>query len=140
MKLNVEIECVILGALITIATDTMWRYKENKNKKKHNARMLYYDILSIEKYVNQHNQNRLGAYEDLRYNGEWQKILLELDYLSFKQIDCVYNLYDTVYDFNCSDEYSWRNECFDKISSIIKSKDFDNLMKKIQHKAEIKRG
>lgn len=140
MGFNIEIECVLLGALITVITDVIWHYMESKNKKRHSARMLYYDILSIKKYVDQHNQNRLEAYENLRYNREWQNILLELDFLSFKQVECVYNLYDTVYDFEYSDEYSWRYECFDKINKIITSKEFDDLMKKIQHKAKIRRG
>lgn len=140
MGFNIEIECVLLGALITIITDVIWHYMESKNKKRHSARMLYYDILSIKKYVDQHNQNRLETYENLRYNREWQNILLELDFLSFKQVECVYNLYDTVYDFEYSDEYSWRYECFDKINKIITSKEFDDLMKKIQHKAKIRRG
>ena len=140
MGFNIEIECVLLGALITIITDVIWHYMESKNKKRHSARMLYYDILSIKRYVDQHNQNRLETYENLRYNREWQNILLELDFLSFKQVECVYNLYDTVYDFEYSDEYSWRYECFDKINKIITSKEFDDLMKKIQHKAKIRRG
>lgn len=140
MGFNIEIECVLLGALITVITDVIWHYMESKNKKRHSARMLYYDILSIKKYVDQHNQNRLETYENLRYNREWQNILLELDFLSFKQVECVYNLYDTVYDFEYSDEYSWRYECFDKINKIITSKEFDDLMKKIQHKAKIRRG
>ena len=140
MGFNIEIECVLLGALITVITDVIWHYMESKNKKRHSARMLYYDILSIKKYVDQHNQNRLETYENLRYNREWQNILLELDFLSFKQVECVYNLYDTVYDFEYLDEYSWRYECFDKINKIITSKEFDDLMKKIQHKAKIRRG
>ena len=137
MGFNIEIECVLLGALITVITDVIWHYMESKNKKRHSARMLYYDILSIKKYVDQHNQNMLETYENLRYNREWQNILLELDFLSFKQVECVYNLYDTAYDFEYSDEYSWRYECFDKINKIITSKEFDDLMKKIQHKAKI---
>ena len=70
MGFNIEIECVLLGALITVITDIIWHYMESKNKKRHSARMLYYDILSIKKYVDQHNQNRLETYENLRYNRE----------------------------------------------------------------------
>ena len=140
MKLNVEIEGVLLGAIITIVADMVWHYIEGMNRKKHSARLLYYDILSIKKYVDQYNQNPLEIYADLRYNVEWQKMLLELDFLSSEQIENVYDLYDAVYDFNYSEGRSWQEACFDKINKIFQSQEFDTLVKKIQCKAQIKRG
>lgn len=140
MKLNVEIEGVLLGAIITIVADMVWHYIEGMNRKKHSARLLYYDILSIRKYVDQYNQNPLDPYADLRYNGEWQKMLLELDFLSSEQIESVYDLYDAVYNFDYSDERSWQESCFGKINKIFQSQEFDALMNEILCKAKIKRG
>lgn len=138
MQIKVEILCVLLGAVITISTDFLYHYIDKKNRRKHNARLLYYDILSINKYVDQYNRNRTGVYVDLRYNGEWQKILLELDFLSSEQVECIYNLYDAVYDFDYSPEYTWRQECFDKIEKVIKRQEFKNLMRLIKDKAKVK--
>lgn len=151
MKINIDIFCVVLGAAITILTDIAYRKVNSANQRKHSARMLYYDILSVEGYVAEHKMYKSGIRTDIRYNKEWQRMLLDLDCLSPEQVKKVYDLYDAIYDYDYSFDIveakrvgigktSVSNVHFEKIIKIIESREFKALEKEIKNKAKIRRG
>lgn len=133
-----EVICVLLGAVLTIVTEIIFGILKNSESKKQSARLLYYDILSIFKYIIGYQVLEDGCATDIRYNEEWQTILLNLDYLTPSQIVCIYNLYDAVYNFNYSYGSSEEKRYFDELKSCVNGDAFSSLTKLLKKKAKVK--
>ncbi|MGN1165060.1 MAG: hypothetical protein ACI4S2_01365 [Lachnospiraceae bacterium] len=133
----IEVLCVLLGAVLTIVTETIFGIVNGVNKRKHSARLLYYDVLSIIKYTTQYKIGGNNVMPNIRYNDEWQNMLLELDYLTPSQIVIIYNLYDAIYDFNYAFGSEETDAYFNEIEKIVMSNDFSELMNIIKQKAGI---
>lgn len=147
----IEIICVLLGAGITILTDYFYRKINSKNQRKHSARMLYYDLVSVKEYILTHKLYKLGIRTDIRYNKEWQRMLFDLDCLSPEQVKRVYDLYDAIYDYDYSFDVDEAKRFgigktsvsyiyFERIRKIIESQEFKTLEKRIESIGEIERG
>lgn len=59
--------------------------------------MLYYsiDLISIEKYI----KSERGSV-NIRFYSEWQHIVAKCTFLQPGQVELIYNIYDTVYNYN----------------------------------------
>ena len=99
MEVYTELIAVLVGGILSIVTT--WYFNKNQEEKiiRHNAAMLYYDLLSILKYFNtEYDGNEM--YPEIRYNTEWQNTLNNLYGIKNDQILTVYNIYDTIFDYN----------------------------------------
>lgn len=59
--------------------------------------MLYYsiDLISIEKYI----KSERGSV-NIRFYSEWQHIVAKCTFLQPGQVELIYNIYGTVYNYN----------------------------------------
>lgn len=76
----VEVLCVLLGAILAIVTDALFNVIEKRNKRIHSTRLLYYDMLSIIKYVAVYKEYKKDSRPNIRYNSQWQNMLLEMGF------------------------------------------------------------
>lgn len=141
--MKVEIVGIITGAVLSIVTTFIFDKCRAKKEAIHNAKLLYYDILSIIKYFsNVDDGGRIGEYPDIRYNEQWQNIVANISFLESEQIGLLYNLYDAVYDYN-----KVFNETVDivkyaeyrsRIQEVINNSELISLMELIKKKTKIK--
>ena len=61
----------LIGGFLSIVTTFLSREMDDKQKNKHNASMLYYDLKSIEKYITNFSELLV----DIRYSNDWQIVL-----------------------------------------------------------------
>ena len=98
-----NIDGVIIGAIAgalstgvcTIIVEIVKRIMSKKAQQSHAATMLYYDLKSIEDYL----QNEKSSV-NIRYTSEWQEMLSNCDFLDDKKIAYLYKIYDEVYNYN----------------------------------------
>ena len=86
---------VVLGAILTFY---LGRYQDNKKEKKrrsHAASLLYYDLLSIANYL-----EKEGSSVNIRYSNDWQTMVTNCEFLKDEQVQCLYSIYDLVYNYN----------------------------------------
>lgn len=92
-----EILGVFLAAFLTYI---LWRIQENKRdrgSKSHASSILFYDLKSIETYINNERSSI-----NLRYSAEWQQMIANCSFLKDEQVKNIYNIYDKVYNYNYS--------------------------------------
>ncbi|MDG5852447.1 hypothetical protein [Clostridium beijerinckii] len=93
----------VIGALvgsflaITGAVWTQRRINENKEMEeaKYNARIIYNDLKSIEKYLDKERGS-----VNIRYFSDWQNVLAKCTFLSEDNVSYIYEIYDNVYNYN----------------------------------------
>lgn len=86
---------VLIGGGITLAVEFSVKLYEKNQLKKHSASLLYYDLKSIEEYLNIENQN-----VDIRYSTEWQSMVANCTFLKNTEVEYIYKIYDQVYNQN----------------------------------------
>ena len=129
----VEIVCVVVGAAIAILTDIVWNWYNQKKNEKHNARLLYYDLKSVTKYVLHHVIYEDKTFLSIRYNTDWQIVLMELENLNLEQVELIYDFYDAVYDYN-----EMKNmEKLKELEQFVKNSKFKNMINSVKVKAKI---
>lgn len=133
----IEIACVFLGALLTIFMEIAFGAIQNIQSKKHSARLLYYDVLSIMKYLISIEIGEKSNMPDIRYNTEWQTMLLKLDYLTPEQIVRIYNFYDAVYNYNFTYKSEDSKKYLKELGNIVQSEKFGKMLNSIGRKAGI---
>ncbi len=89
--------CTIVGAILAMLGGTFVPAYEQKKKEKHAAAILYYDLKSIGKYLT----NEVCS-ANLRYSQNWQEMVGACSFLEDKYVDLLYDIYDEVYNYNCS--------------------------------------
>ena len=86
----------IVGSVCTLMGSVFTDHRDKKNKKKHAAAVLYYDLKSIEDYF------KAGSRAvNIRYFSEWQTTAIECSFLTEENVRTLYAIYDLVYDYNC---------------------------------------
>lgn len=89
----------IVGALatgvVTLLIESRKRKKEERTIESHAASMLFYDLKSIEYYM-AHESSSVN----LRYTDDWQGIVASCSFLKGQHIQCIYKIYDEVYNYN----------------------------------------
>lgn len=133
----VEICCVLLGAFLTIVTDLIFQFVNHLKKRKHSTRLLYYDILSITKYMVLYKMDERKTIPNIRYNADWQTILLELDFLTPEQVVAIYNFYDAVFNFNCAFGGNEEARYYEELKGAVTNKEMSELSKMLRHKLKI---
>lgn len=96
-----------LGAFVTYFFNIRQQKIANEERKSFNASILYYDLKSIEDYLEKER-----ASVNLRYLEKWQNVVAECSFLEESQIRYVYKIYDLVYNYN----YSYKNKEKDGLS------------------------
>lgn len=137
LEVYTELIAVLVGGILSIVTT--WYFNKNQEEKiiRHNAAMLYYDLLSILKYFNtEYDGNEM--YPEIRYNTEWQNTLNNLYGIKNDQILTVYNIYDTIFDYNAilgqeKNKQDYRR----KIENQLKDKNFLDLLQFLKKQAKI---
>lgn len=127
--MKVEIVGIITGAVLSIVTTFIFDKCRVRKEAIHNAKLLYYDILSIIKYFsNVYDWGRTGEYPDIRYNEQWQNIVADINFLESEQIGLLYNLYDAVYDYN---------KVFNETVDIVKYAEYRSRIQEVINKSEL---
>ena len=85
----------LLGVLATILFTIRQQKESDIKKEKHVASILYFDIKSIESYLKYERSS-----VNLRYSENWQSVVAECSFLSGKQVEYIYKIYDLVYNYN----------------------------------------
>ena len=122
----------IFGGLITFWGESIFRKRDYKGKQKHSATILYNDLKSIQKYLNE----EFSDIVNIRYTNEWQSYAARCDFLGNHEIALLYEIYDTVYDYNkVFDEGFYLNakeqpidRMFKRLSGKINHQNFKELM------------
>ena len=146
--LNEEFICVILGAFFSIVGQIIFKGLESSAITKMNSRILYYDLLSIEKHL-EHLHRRDSSSKgsapktvsltwnpDFRYTPDWQQIISNLTYLSSEQIQLLYGIYDCIYNYDLGYQKDMGlsvNTYKENLWSYIKSNDYKKLQISLRH-------
>ncbi|QXE18287.1 hypothetical protein [Clostridium sp. 001] len=85
----------LVGGGVTYLSQKYFRIIDDEKKEKHYASVLYYDLVSIEDYIN----NERGSV-DIRYFEDWQHIVANCNFLESSDVQVIYRLYDLVYNFD----------------------------------------
>lgn len=85
----------LLGVLVTILFTIQQQKDSDIKKEKHAASILYYDLRSVEDYL-KHERSAVN----LRYSENWQNVVAECSFISCKQVEYIYKIYDLVYNYN----------------------------------------
>lgn len=85
----------LVGGIATYLSEIHFRKKDENQKIKHYATILYYDLKSIAKYL----ETERGLV-NIRYSEGWQDIVAECLFLKDDEIQYLYEIYDNVYNFN----------------------------------------
>lgn len=88
---------VIIGAVCTYFIESKKRKDDKKNIERHAATLLYYDLNSIELYLQEEKE-----LVNLRYFNDWQSIMAYCTFLSNDNVMHLYKIYDEVYNYNHS--------------------------------------
>jgi len=106
-----EIAAAIIGCIVTGLLGLVYGKHQSRAEKKamqsRSASLLYLDLKSIEEYVRErHNGTILaGDYRlkaDIRYNNDWQQLVINCASLPNSQHKTLRKIYDHVYDYNCA--------------------------------------
>lgn len=85
----------IIGGILTLITEIILRKIDEKQKEKHYASILYYDLKSIEDYILNERSS-----VNIRYSFDWQGIVSNCTFLKPDYVKILYNIYDLLYNFN----------------------------------------
>lgn len=141
---------VVVGAGCTYFIEDKKRKKDKINEERHAARLLYYDLSSIEQYLKEEK-----GLVNLRYFNDWQNVMANCSFLSKENVMYLYRIYDEVYNFNDTFSRKILHEKFfkkEKIDSYEKLKvlifnekkvnnvtdEYNSKYKEIRHQLEIK--
>jgi len=94
---------VLVGGLLTFASQRHSIKLENKKEQLHNTALLLYDLKSIEKYFKNYWKKQKDIYfpqTSIRYSCDWQQMVAKCTFLNFSQVQFIYLVYDYVYGFN----------------------------------------
>lgn len=136
----IEVICVLLGAILAILTEIIHKHIETESIKVHCAKLLFYDITSVMKYIITYREDRTIA-PSIQYNTEWQKLLLKLDFLSEGEIFLIYQLYELIHDYNCTYKENGFEEAkiYQKpLANMVYGEDFLKVIEILKKKARIK--
>ncbi len=90
----------VISALLSLGVaiySSRYVYRHETRKEERLAsRMLYYDFLSIEKYLGYVRKESIN----IRYFEQWQEQLAKCRSLSNNDIELIYWIYDTIYNYN----------------------------------------
>lgn len=94
-----EVIGALIGSFLAI-TGAVWtqrRIDENKEREeaKYNARIIYNDLKSIQKYL----KYERGSV-NIRYFSDWQNVLAKCTFLQENYVSYIYEIYDNVYNYN----------------------------------------
>ena len=98
--MSIDILAVVIGAFIAIGADIVWNYFNNLKRRKHNASILLYDLISIKDYFQNGEIEGGKKIANLRYTTEWQSLVAECDFLKRNHVEFLYKVYDKVHDYN----------------------------------------
>lgn len=85
----------IVGGLMTFLVELYVRKNDAVSKLSNHAAMLYYDLKSIQNYINKDR-----ACVDLRFSENWQEFVVNCTFLNSAQIELLYEVYDKIYNFD----------------------------------------
>ena len=95
MDLIIALIGALIGGAMTFLTEFIFRYKNKKDNESHFSSILYYDLKSIENFV---LYDRSSV--DIRYSTQWQNLISNCSFLTDPQVEHLYNVYDSVYNFD----------------------------------------
>ena len=81
--------------LVTFLTEYHFRSIAKKEQESHFASVLHYDLKSIEYFVKNERSS-----VDIRYSPQWQDLISNCSFLTDLQVEHLYNVYDSVYNFD----------------------------------------
>lgn len=87
----------IIGGVFSLVGIYLTNHLEKKKQEKHSAAVLFYDLESICKFV---NDNSGQECPDIRYTDGWLSAVLSCSNLEPEQVKQVFEIYDDVYDYN----------------------------------------
>ena len=93
---------VLIGGILTFASEMIVRKRDEKARMKLNMSVLYHDLKSIEQYFSKYHGNetdRVG----IRFYHNWQSALSKCSKLNEDSIQFAYELYDSIYDLHYLD-------------------------------------
>lgn len=85
----------LIGGFGTILGGILAVYYEQRKKIKHAASVLFYDLHSIEVYLKETECD-----VNLRFSTDWQNMVAGCTFLSGKNVELIYKIYDGVYNYN----------------------------------------
>ena len=89
----------IVGSVIGIVGSLLggWAayWLEKRSQKRFAATILYNDLKSIERYLEQES-----GLVNLRYSENWQDMVANCSFLTDDKVKIIYEIYDEVYNFN----------------------------------------
>lgn len=91
----IEIIGVFLASGLAHMLWLLQEKKKDKDSKSHASSILYYDLISIETYLEYERSS-----VNLRYSSEWQRMIANCPFLKEEQVKTLYSIYDNVYNYN----------------------------------------
>lgn len=85
----------VAGGAIAYFMECRFRKKDKKEGESLFSSILYYDLKSIENFV-LHERSSV----DIRYSQQWQDLISNCSFLTDLQVEHLYNVYDSVYNFD----------------------------------------
>lgn len=118
----------VIGAIVSFAVLYCQTRSEKKKMERQAAALLFYDLKSVEDYLQYEELN-----VNLRYSEEWQDMLSKCLCLKSRNIQKLYKIYDAVYNYNYYYEHRMQDH-------MVKKEDWEykSLYKEIYKESNTK--
>lgn len=91
----ISLASALIGGICTLIGGVFVYRKQEDSQREQNAAVLYNDLISIEKYL----KYERGSV-NIRFYNEWQHIVAKCTFLKPREVELIYNIYDSVYNYN----------------------------------------